>query len=105
MIEEADVATMVIAGERMVRVGGAPPGLGVAGGLAGGLTGVLGVPEVGLSAGGSGVITVTLCDAWSLAPSEAVTVITFVPGLKETAAMVQLEEFWETDTCALPASP
>ena len=62
-IELADVATVVMAGERMVTDGGAvdPPGLGLTGGLAGGL------PGLGLSAGALGgwLVTVTLWDAWS----------------------------------------
>ncbi len=105
-IELADVATVVIAGDKMIMDGGAvvPPLPGLAGGVAGGLAGGLPPDELpgGLSAGGLGswLVTVTLCDAWSCWASEALTVITLAPKLKGIAAVVQLD-----DPCAVPAAP
>lgn len=97
-MELAEVATVVIAGDRMVMEGGAEsapapgPGDGV----------VVGFPEVGLSAGGFGswLVTVTLPEAWSWFASEAVTVITFAPTLK---GIVGMDQF--TDPSADPAAP
>ena len=58
-IEVADVATVVMAGDKMVTDGGAvePPVTGVAGGFA-----VTGLSTVGC---GGWLVTVTIWDAWS----------------------------------------
>lgn len=108
-IDAAEVETIVVAGDRIVKDGGAPPGLGLLGGLgfAGGLglLGALGFPEVGLSATTGWLVTVTLCDAWSPFESWAVTVITFAPILNGMAAMIQLDAFCEAETSAVPAAP
>ena len=94
----ADVATVVMAGDKMVIDGGAvePPVPGVAGGVTGGLA------LIGVSTGGLGgwLVTVTLCDAWSSVASEAITVITFAPTLR---GMVGIDQFAEP--CAVPFAP
>jgi hypothetical protein len=102
-MELAEVATVVMEGDRMVMEGGAVspavPGLG--GVVVVGFPEV-GFPEVGLSAGGFGswLVTVTLSEAWSCFASDAVTVIAFAPTFK---GMVGMDQF--TDPCAGPAAP
>lgn len=98
VIEVAEVATVVIVGNRIVIDGGtvSDPAPGVAGGVEGGVAGC------GGSAGGLGAcsVTVTLAFALSLLASIAVTVMRFEPTCKGTAAMLQL-----TPPNAAPAAP
>ena len=97
-MDVADVATVVMAGDKIVTDGGAvePPVAGVAGGVAGGFA-LTGLSNVAL---GGWLVTVTLCDAWSSVASEAVTVITFAPTDRGMAGIDQFAE-----PCAVPAAP
>jgi len=107
-IELAEVATVVIAGERMVKEGGAvsPPEPGFAGGFAGvgagGFAGggAGGLPEIGLPTVGGWLVTVTVCDTWFCLESLAVTVMTFRPAPKGIAAVDHAGE-----PTAVPAAP
>ena len=95
-MELAEVATVVIAGERIFNDGDAVLGVGLVGGGFGGGLG----EGFGLSAGGNCSVTITLWEARSCFASEAVTVITLTPGVRGTAGMVQVAE-----PCAVPADP
>ncbi len=98
-IELAEVATVVMAGERMVTEGGTadPPVPGLTGGFTGGLRRISRTSDYRQAALGGWLVTVTLWNAWSCVASDAVTVITFAPTLRGMAAMVQFAE-----PCAVP---